>query len=46
MMIMTYVSMKELREDFGKVRRGLAKGEKYLLVYRSKVLAEIKPVRR
>lgn len=46
MVLMTYVSMKELREDFGKVRRGLNRGEKYLLVYRSKVLAEIKPVKR
>ena len=40
---MTYVSMRQLREDFKKIKQGLEKGERYLLVYRSKILAEIRP---
>lgn len=35
--------MKQLRQKFGPVRKGLDRGEEYLLMYRSKPLAVIRP---
>lgn len=38
------ISTKELREDFSKVKAAMEAGESMLLLYRSRPLAEIKPV--
>ena len=40
------VSTKELREDFNSVKEALESGKKLLLLYRSKPLAELKPVKK
>lgn len=40
------ISTKELRLSMPKVRRGLSSGRKYLLIHRSKPVAEILPLRR
>jgi len=40
---MKIVTMKQLRQKFGPVRKGLDRGEEYLLMYRSKPLAVIRP---
>jgi hypothetical protein len=40
---MKIISMKQLREKFNPVRKGLGKGEEYLLLYRSKPLAMLIP---
>lgn len=40
---MKLLSVKELRLNFPKVRRGLARGERYTLLYRSKPVGEITP---
>lgn len=40
------VSTKELRENFAAVRARVESGESLVLLYRSKPLAEIRPVRR
>lgn len=40
------ISTKELREDFSQVRAAMEAGQSLVLLYRSKPLAEIKPVRR
>lgn len=37
------ISMKQLRENFAPIRKGLKRGEKYLLMYRSRPLAELVP---
>lgn len=38
------VSTKELRQDFGKVVEAMRQGQSLLLLYRSRPLAELKPV--
>lgn len=38
------ISTKELREQLPRVRAGLARGDQYLLIYRSKVIARLEPV--
>lgn len=38
------ISVKQLRENFNKVKEGVKKGQRFLLIYRSQPLAEIKPV--
>ena len=40
------ISTKELREDFAQVRAAMEAGQSLVLLYRSKPLAEIKPVRQ
>ena len=40
---MKIVTMKQLRQKFGPVRKGLDRGEEYLLMYRAKPLAVIRP---
>ena len=40
------VSTKELRENFNWVKEALESGKKLLLLYRSKPLAELKPVKK
>ncbi|MBD3279502.1 MAG: hypothetical protein GF390_02195 [Candidatus Pacebacteria bacterium] len=40
---MQIISMKELRENFTPIKKGLRKGKSYLLIYRSKPLAKIIP---
>ncbi|MBI5356570.1 hypothetical protein HZB78_03070 [Candidatus Collierbacteria bacterium] len=37
------ISTKELRLNMPKIRRGLSGGRKYLLIHRSKPIAEIAP---
>ena len=39
------LSVKELRLNFPKVRRGLARGERYTLLYRSQPVGDIVPRR-
>ncbi|MBI2612126.1 type II toxin-antitoxin system Phd/YefM family antitoxin [Candidatus Gottesmanbacteria bacterium] len=39
------VSTKQLRENFSQVIKAMEEGESLLLLYRSKPLAEIKPVK-
>lgn len=39
------ISTKEMREDFGQLRRAMQRGQSLVLLYRSKPLAEIKPIR-
>lgn len=43
-MKMLAVSTKQLRQDFGKVVEILENGQSLLLLYRSRPLAEIKPI--
>jgi hypothetical protein len=40
------ISTKELREQLPKVRAGLARGDQYLLIYRSKAIARLEPVKQ
>lgn len=40
---MKMVSMKQLRENFAKIKRGLKRGQGYILLYRSHPLAKILP---
>lgn len=40
------ISTKELRENFSQVKAAMEVGQTLLLLYRSKPLAEIKPVRQ
>jgi len=40
---MQIISMKQLREHFEPIKKGLNKGTEYLLLYRSKPLAVISP---
>ena len=39
------ISMKELREDFTQVKAAMEAGQSMMLLYRSKPLAEIRPVK-
>ena len=45
-MKMNIISMKQLREEFPSIRERIEMGEKLLLIYRSKPLAEIKPLKK
>lgn len=38
------ISVKELRENFPKVRRGLARGIHYTVIHRSKPIGEFSPL--
>ena len=38
------ISTKELREQLPKVRAGLAKGNQYTIIYRSKPIARLEPI--
>ncbi|MCL4418397.1 MAG: hypothetical protein M1365_17215 [Actinobacteria bacterium] len=38
------ISVKELRNNFPRIRKDLERGISYTLIYRSKPLAEIKPI--
>ena len=40
----TTISTQELRKDMPKIRRGLARGKSYILIHRSKPIAEMKPL--
>ncbi|HKZ41946.1 MAG TPA: hypothetical protein VJ044_13360 [Candidatus Hodarchaeales archaeon] len=40
------ISTKELREDFSKLKSAMEEGKSLLLLYRSRPLAEIKPVKQ
>lgn len=40
---MKIISMKQLRKDFNPIRKGLQRGQEYLLMYRSKPLANLVP---
>lgn len=42
---MQIISVKELREHFDQVKEAVSHGQSLLLVYHSKPLAEIRPVR-
>ena len=43
-MSMHSISTKELREQLPKVRTGLAKGNQYTIIYRSKPIARLEPI--
>lgn len=43
---MKSVSVKELRQDLPQILKGLEKGDEYLLVYHSKPVGEILPLRK
>ena len=45
-MTMQIISTKELRENFLQVKTALEAGKSIVLLYRSKPLAEIKPISR
>lgn len=38
------ISVKELRQKFPTVRNELKKGESFLIIYKSKPIAELKPI--
>lgn len=40
------ISVKELREHFSRFKEGIEHGKSFLLVYRSRPLAELRPVSR
>jgi hypothetical protein len=40
---MKIISMKQLRQNFDPIRKGLERGETYLLMYRSKPLGVLRP---
>lgn len=40
---MKIISMKQLRKNFSPIRKGLNRGQSYLLMYRSKPLATLQP---
>lgn len=40
------ISVKELRENFDKLKTDLEDGKSFILLYRSKPLAEIKPFKQ
>lgn len=40
---MKIVSMKQLRQNFEPLRKGLNRGESYMLMYRAKPLAVLRP---
>lgn len=39
------ISVKQLREEFPKIRKALQKGDNFILIYHSQPLAEIAPYR-
>lgn len=39
------ISTKQLREELPEIRAGLARGNKYILIYRSKVIGKLEPVK-
>jgi len=43
---MRTISVTELREDFNRLKEGIEKGLSYILIYRSRPLAEIKPIEK
>ncbi|MHB8443031.1 MAG: hypothetical protein ACYDAS_01485 [Patescibacteria group bacterium] len=43
-MDMQSVSTKELRDQLPRIREGLIRGERYMLIYRSKIIARLEPV--
>ncbi|MBI2589135.1 hypothetical protein HYW35_02955 [Candidatus Saccharibacteria bacterium] len=43
-MVIQNISTKELREQLPKVRAGLARGDHFLLIYRSRPIARLEPV--
>lgn len=43
---MNIINVKQLRENFGKVKEEIGKGNSFLLLYRSYPLAEIRPVQK
>lgn len=43
---MNIISTKQLRENFEMVKRGIEEGLSFILIYRSKPLAEIKPIKK
>lgn len=45
-MSMQTISTKELREELPRIRSGLAKGNQYTIIYRSKPIARLEPVRQ
>lgn len=38
------ISTKELREELPRIRAGLARGNHYTLIYRSKPIAQLQPL--
>ncbi len=38
------ISTKELRENLPKVRAGLRRGQSYTIIYRSKPIANLRPI--
>lgn len=40
------ISTKELREQLPKIRAGLARGDHYMLIYRSKPIARLTPLKQ
>lgn len=43
---MNIISVKQLRENFGALKTELEEGESFLLMYRSRPLAELNPVKQ
>ena len=39
------LAVKELREEFPRVREALGRGSQFVLIYRSKPIAELTPIR-
>ncbi len=40
------ISVNQLRQNFALLKKAIERGESYILVYRSKPLAEIKPIQK
>lgn len=38
------ISTKELRDEMPRIRAGLAKGNRYTVIYRSKPIAHLEPI--
>lgn len=38
------ISVKELRQQFPKVRRSIARGDRFIIIYRSKPFAKLSPM--
>ncbi len=38
------ISTKELREELPRIRAGLARGNQYIIIYRSKPIARLEPI--
>jgi hypothetical protein len=43
-MNMRTISTKELRDEMPRIRAGLAKGNQYTVIYRSKPIAHLEPI--